>query len=155
MKVGEGAQGHQPFDEWTVGFVALELEIAVDGNATVVTTEGGEVALSLQFRFLGGPLQPVLGKVHSVRMQLLNPPFAEMAASQGNSMAELRKLSVPRESLPSAHICDFFTNDSMSSSPTPTRDCKWGYMNHSTYMSRVSNPKNYSNCKDPQHIVCF
>jgi hypothetical protein len=83
MKVGEGAQGHQPFDEWTVGFVAVELEIAVDGNATVVMTEGGEVALSLQFGFLGGPLQPVLGsKVHSVRMQLLNPPFAEMAASK-------------------------------------------------------------------------
>jgi hypothetical protein len=63
-----------------VGFVAVELEIAVDGNATVVMTEGGEVALSLQFGFLGGPLQPVLGKVHSVRMNL---PFAEMAASKG------------------------------------------------------------------------
>jgi hypothetical protein len=90
MKVREGAQGHQPFDEWTVGFVALELEIAVDGNATVVTTEGGEVALSLQFGFLGGPLQPVLGKVHSVRMQLLNPPFAEMAASKGTPWLSCR-----------------------------------------------------------------
>jgi hypothetical protein len=83
MKVGEGAQGHQPFDQWTVDFVAVELEIAVDGNATVVMTEGGEVALSLQFGILGEPLQPVLGKVHSVRMQLLNPLFAEMAASKG------------------------------------------------------------------------
>lgn len=36
-----------------------------------------------------------------------------------------------------------------------TRDCKWDSMNHSTYMSRVSNPKNYSNCKDPQHICMF
>jgi hypothetical protein len=77
MNVGEGAQGHQPFDEWTVGFVA------VDANATVVMTEGGEVALSLEFGFLPGPLQPVLRKVHSLRMQLLNPPFAEMARSKG------------------------------------------------------------------------
>jgi hypothetical protein len=49
----------------------------------VVMTEGGEVALSLQFGFLGGPLQPVLGELHSVRMQLLNPSFAEMARSKG------------------------------------------------------------------------
>jgi hypothetical protein len=32
-------------------------------------------------------------------------------------MARLRKLRAPRESLPSTHICDFLTKESMSSSP--------------------------------------